>query len=190
MLRTAFGVLLGLFLATHASAQGVSLAELIANSPASKNFDVGRFIEQGSQTGVPYANATAMPEGVPMTLEFDTQRNSLRATVRPEGLEAFLNKPLQAFYFFGLTRPYKTLRAQVRLEDPGMTATNAHVRVELNGNVLGDVPVIPNQTTELLVTIPEYTRNQNHLVVLGEMGFPRVPASPVTLRLENPELLP
>jgi hypothetical protein len=125
-----------------------------------------------------------------MTLTFDTQGHSLRATVRPEGLEAFLNKPLKVFYFFGLTRPYKTLRAQVRLEDPGMTAETAHVRVELNGSVLSDVPLIPNQTTELLVTIPAYTRNQNHLVVLGEMSFPRVLANPVTLSLENPEFLP
>jgi len=173
--------------ATAASGQRVSLVELISNSPAAKNFEVGRFIEQGTQTGVPYANATVMPKGAPVTLEFGTATNALKATIQPNGLEPFLNKPLQTF-IFGLTRQYSTLQAVARLEDPGMAAESAHVQIELNGKVLEDFPLIPNQATTILVTIPEYSRNQNHLVVLGEVRFRQTPTGPVTLVLENPEL--
>ncbi len=175
--------------ATAALGQGTSLVELISNSPAAKNFEVGRFIEQGTQTGVPYANATVMPKGAPVTLEFGTGTNALKATIQPNGLEPFLNKPLQTFYFFGLTRQYSTLQATARLEDPGMAAESAHIQIELNGKVLGDFPLIPNQATTILATIPEYSRNQNHLVVLGEVRFRQTPAGPVTLVLENPELV-
>lgn len=175
--------------ATAAFGQGISLVELISNSPAAKNFEVSRFIEQGTRTGVPYANATVMPEGAPVALEFGTGGNALKATIQPSGLDAFLNKPIQTFYFFGLTRQYRSLQATARLEDPGMTAESAHIQIELNGKVLGDFPLIPNQATTILTTIPTYSRNQNHLVVLGEVRFRQAPSRPVTLVLENPKLV-
>lgn len=175
--------------ATVAFGQGVSLVELISNSPASKSFEVGRFIEQGTQTGIPYANATVMPKDAPVTLDFGTGKSALKATIQPKGMEPFLNKPLQTFYFFGLTRQYSSLHAIARLEDPGMTAESAHVQVELNGQVLGNFPLIPNQETTILTAIPKYSRNQNHLVVLGEVSFRQTPSKPVTFVLENPEFV-
>jgi len=169
--------------------QEVSLVELLSNSPASKSFEVGRFIEQGVNTGIIYANATVKPDNAPISLDFNQRQNALIGKINTGNLSSFLGKPLQIFYFLGMTRQYSKFTANAITSAPSDQNIQFNIQIELNGQILEKMPIPPGQPALIETTIPPFERNQSHLVVLIETTLSNMPSGPIAITLEHPKVI-